>query len=90
MLQGAEVVGAAKDSAGKPALTSFTLHGHEQEMAKHVGHHVQVSGTLMPPLAAKLPVPGAKSAEGIRGVQVTSIEMLAASCTASGTGSPGL
>ena len=40
----------------------------------------EITGTLMPPLATKLPAQGAESAEGIRGVQVSSVKMLAASC----------
>ena len=82
MLQAATVDGPppVADKTAKPKPTAFTLRGHEQELAKHVGHRVQITGTLMPPLAAKLPAQGAESAEGTRGVQVSSIKMLAATC----------
>ena len=71
----------AATSGAKPERTSYTLRGHEQELAKHQGHRVQVVGTLMPPLTATLPAQAAKSAEGIRAVQVTSIKMIGTDCS---------
>jgi hypothetical protein len=43
---------------------------------------VQITGTLMPPLAAKLPSKTAATAEGIRAVQVTAVKMLGTDCSA--------
>ena len=51
-------------------------------MAKHLGHRVEISGSLMPPLEAKLPSRDAATAEGVRTVQVTSVKMIGTDCTA--------
>lgn len=72
---------ATAGAADKPARTTYALRGQEQELARHVGHRVQISGTLEPPLAAKLPAKDAKTAEQIRTVQVTSIKMMGTDCS---------
>ena len=45
-------------------------------------HHVEITGALQAPLAAKLPSRSAAAAEGIRSIQVSSIKMIAAACPA--------
>jgi hypothetical protein len=83
-ISGKSLASSEADSA-KPAQgkrTSYALRGHEQEMARHVGHRVQVTGTLMPPLAARLPEQTAATAEGVRALQVTSVKMLGTDCSA--------
>lgn len=62
--------------------TSYALKGQEKELAKHRGHHVEITGALLPPIAVKLPSRSAAAAEGIRSIQVASIKMLAGSCPA--------
>ncbi len=69
-------------TAAKPIRTTYALRGQEQELAKHLGHRVEISGSLMPPLAAKLPSKDAATAEGVRTVQVTSVKMMGTDCTA--------
>lgn len=69
-------------TTAKPARTSYALLGQEKELAKHVGHRVQIAGALMPPLAAKLPAKEAATAEGIRTVQVASVKMIGTDCSA--------
>ena len=76
------VAATGGSAAAKP--TSYALRGQEQELAKHVGHRVQINGTLMPPLKETLPSKSAKTAEGIQAVQVTSVKMLGTNCSATG------
>ena len=59
----------AKPAIGEPNKTDTTaygLQGHEAELAKHVGHRIEIAGSLMAPLAAKLPAKSAATAEGVR------------------------
>jgi hypothetical protein len=75
----------ASTAGGKeaqPLRSSYALRGQEQEVAKHLGHRVQITGTLLPPLAAKLPEKTAATAEGIRAVQVTAVKMMGTDCSA--------
>ena len=68
--------------AGKPKRTSYALRGQEKELAKHMGHRVEITGSLMPPIETKLPPKAASTAEGIRAVQVTSLKMIGTDCSA--------
>lgn len=67
--------------AVKPARTTYGLRGQEAELAKHLGHRVQIAGTLAPPLAAKLPSKAAATAEGTRTIQVSSLKMIGTDCS---------
>lgn len=69
-------------SAAKPTKTTYALRGQETELAKHVGHRVQIAGSLMAPLAAKLPPKAASTADGTRTVQVTAVKMVGTDCSA--------
>lgn len=73
-------VGAA--TAGKPAKTTYALRGQEKELANHVGHRVQIAGSLMAPLATKVPAKAAATADGTRTVQVASVKMIGTDCSA--------
>lgn len=80
---------AARLAADKPPAsgaaatgkTTYALRGHEKELATHVGHRVQIEGSLQPPLVAKVLPKDAATAEGIRTVQVTSVKMLGSGCS---------
>ena len=76
-------VEATSGTTSKQTRTSYALRGHEPELAKHVGHRVEVTGTLMPPAASKLPAQAAATAEGIRAVQVERLKMLGSDCSTS-------
>lgn len=65
----------------KAKPTTYALRGQENELAKHVGHRVQIAGGLMAPLASKLPSQAAATAEAVRTVQVTSVKMLGTNCS---------
>ena len=69
-------------SAAKPTKTTYALRGQETELAKHVGHRVQIAGSLMSPLAAKVPAKAASTADGTRTVQVASVKMVGTDCSA--------
>jgi pyruvate/2-oxoglutarate dehydrogenase complex dihydrolipoamide acyltransferase (E2) component len=83
---GTDMAKPAGADASKPVRTSYALRGLEQQLGKHMGHRVQVAGTLAPPLAAKLPSTTAATAEGIRTVQVTSVKMIGTDCSAEAAG----
>jgi len=53
----------------------------------HVGHRVEIAGSLMAPLAAKLPAKSAATAEGVRTVEVSSVKMVGTNCSAKSAGS---
>jgi hypothetical protein len=74
-------VATSSEKTAKPTRTSYALRGSEQELAKHVGHRVEITGALMPPPAAKLPSKTAATAEGIRAVQVETVKMLGTNCS---------
>ena len=69
-------------AGGKPERTTYALRGQEKELAKHMGHRVEITGSLMPPIETKLPPKAASTAEGIRAVQVTSLKMIGTDCSA--------
>jgi hypothetical protein len=70
-------------SAAKPTKTTYALRGQEAELAKHVGHRVQIGGSLMAPLASKVPSKAASTADGTRTVQVSSVKMVGSNCSVS-------
>jgi hypothetical protein len=69
-------------TAAKPTKATYALRGQETELAKHVGHRVQIAGSLMAPLAAKVPPKAAATADGTRTVQVASVKMVGTDCSA--------
>ena len=85
---GAAAAPQADEKSARQTRTSYTLRGHEAELAKHVGHRVEVTGALMPPAEAKLPSQAAATAEGIRAVQVEAIKMLGTDCSPSRESKP--
>jgi hypothetical protein len=68
--------------SAKPEKTTYALRGQESELSRHIGHRVQVSGSLMQALEKKLPAQTAETAEGIRTVQVTAVKMVGTDCSA--------
>lgn len=74
-------VATSSEKTAKPTRTSYALRGLEQELTKHVGHRVEITGALVPPAAAKLPSKTAATAEGIRAVQVETVKMLGTNCS---------
>ncbi len=74
-------VGTSSEKTAKPTPTSYALRGREPELAKHVGHRVEITGALMASAAAKLPSKTAATAEGIRAIQVETVKMLGTNCS---------
>ena len=72
---------ATAGTAAKPARTTYALRGQENELAKHQGHRVQITGALMPAPAEKLPAKDAKAAETVKTVQVASVKMMGMDCS---------
>jgi hypothetical protein len=74
-------VATSSEKTATPARTSYALRGREQELAKHVGHRVEITGALVASAAAKLPSKTAATAEGITAVQVETVKMLGTNCS---------
>jgi hypothetical protein len=66
-----------KDSSSP--RTEYALQGQGSELAKHVGHRVEIAGNLLPS-PADLQADKAKPADGIRRMQVTAVKMIASKC----------
>ena len=66
----------------QPAKTTYALRGQEKELAKHVGHRVQIFGALLAPPTAKLPSKAAATADAVRTVEVTTVKMMGTDCSA--------
>jgi hypothetical protein len=63
----------------------YTLSGDNAELAKHKGHRVEITGTLMPAAGATPTTPPSsddRAGSGAAGqrLQVTTIKMVSASC----------
>jgi hypothetical protein len=61
--------------------TEYALQGSAAELAKHVGHRVEIAGSLLPSVA-EMQVDKSRPAEGIRRVQVTGVKMIGSECSA--------
>jgi len=63
--------------------TSYVLEGRDTELKSHVGHRIEVTGTIEPKSpAAATATPGAASPHAMDDrLSVTSIKMVAADCT---------
>jgi hypothetical protein len=61
--------------------TEYALQGSGAELAKHLGHRVEITGSLLPSVA-EVQAEKVTAAEGIRRVQVTRVKMIAAKCSA--------
>jgi hypothetical protein len=66
-----------KASSGR--RTEYALQGNGSELAKHVGHQVEIAGSLMPAVA-EMQADKSKPAEGTRRVEVTGVKMIASKC----------
>jgi hypothetical protein len=60
--------------------TAYALQGSGQELAAHVGHRVQIIGSLLPSIADSQTEPSTP-AEGIRRVQVATIKFIDKNCS---------
>ena len=76
-----DATSGADSADAKATKTTYAHRGHEQEFAKHLGHRVEVAGSLTPALASKLPAKEAAAAEGVRTVQVSSLKMIGTDCS---------
>jgi len=63
--------------------TEYALQGNGAELAKHVGHQVEIRGRLLPSVA-DAQAEKTRPAEGINRFQVTEVKMLGAKCTPKG------
>jgi hypothetical protein len=71
---------ATTEPADQRAPTSYALQGREQELSRHKGHRVEVTGQLLPERSS--PASAQSIAPGIRRISVQSVKMLSAKCPA--------
>jgi len=80
LLTSAERIAAETEDTTKEAVTSYALVGREQELAKHKGHRVEISGQLMAPRPGLDSTAGKIAASNIQRIAVEGIKMLSAEC----------
>ena len=66
---------AAAGEAVRPTLVTSVLDGLRQELDRHIGHQVEVTGTVR--VVKEGPAPTQNT---VGHIQVTSVKMLAGSC----------
>ena len=86
MLTDATPLSGSSEKLQKP--TAYTLQGLENELAKHKGHRVEISGTVMPPTVKGRGAGNKSAAEGIERVRVASVKMLGTECSPAKTAKP--
>jgi hypothetical protein len=76
------IMGAGRraPSSARSTRTAYALQGFGQELAAHVGHRVQIIGSLLPSIADSQTEPSTP-AEGIRRVQVATIKFIDKNCS---------
>ena len=79
LLTNASTAGRTEHERAVPR--SYTLQGHEQELAQHLGRHVEVAGRLLPARTAGTPDTKA-TAPGIERIAVQTVKMLTSECPA--------
>jgi len=79
LLTNASVAGLTDQNRAVPR--SYTLQGLEQELAKHRGHHVEITGRLLPARATAAASTKA-TAPGIERIAVHTVKMLNLECPA--------
>jgi hypothetical protein len=72
---------AAAEAADATKTTSYTLAGHENELAKLNGHRVEIAGTLVPKVSAGRMGKAAGADDGTQRIAVTSVKALPGSCS---------
>src|SRR5262245_27899353 len=82
VLASAERIAAETEDTTKEAATSYALVGHEQELAKHKGHRVEITGQLMAPRPAVDSTAGKMAASNVQRIAVDAIKMLSIECPA--------
>ena len=82
LLTSAERIAAETEDTTRDAATSYALVGHEQDLAKHKGHRVEISGQLMAPRSGTDSTAGKIAASNVQRIAVDSIKMLSVECSA--------
>lgn len=72
----------ASGTSGRAEITSFGLSGHEDELERHTGAQVEVTGVLASPATSGRGPGGAATAAGTKRIRVGSFTVLAAKCPA--------
>jgi hypothetical protein len=72
----------ATGTAGRSELTTYGLQGREDELGRHQGARLQVTGTLMPPATSGRGTGGSATASGAKRLRVESFKILAEKCQA--------
>ena len=76
-----QLLDARLSSATDAKPTTYSLSGHEAELAKLEGQRVEVSGTVVPPLGDNRPgQPAAR--DGAQRIRVSAVKKIEGSCSA--------
>lgn len=81
-LASAERVEPIVQDTTKETVTSYALVGHAQELERHKGHRVEITGKLMPPRPATGTTAGKSAASGVQRLSIDTIKMLSTECPA--------
>lgn len=72
----------ATGTSGRAELTSYGLQGREDELGRHQGARLQVTGTVMPAATSGRGTGGNATASGVKRIKVESFKILAEKCQA--------
>jgi len=70
----------ATGTSGKADITTFGLSGREDELGRHPGARLQVTGTVVPAATSGRGAGDAATATGVKRIQVESFKILADKC----------
>lgn len=82
LLTSAERLTSETEDTTKDATTSYALVGHEQDMAKHKGHRVEITGQLMAPRSGSDSTAGKAAQSNVQRIAVDTVKMLNVECAA--------
>jgi hypothetical protein len=79
--------GTTAESARSASHTSYALDGSDSDLKKHVGHKIEVTGTIVPPSAASSSATSTTAAASASSsmtperLKVSSVRMISADCS---------
>jgi hypothetical protein len=72
----------ATGTSGKADITTYGLSGREDELSRHPGARLEVTGTIEPPVTSGRGTGGQTTATGAKRIKVESFKILADKCQA--------
>lgn len=86
LLDAAQTPGVRTPSTAPASSTparpvSYSLSGHESELARYNASRVEIVGSIAPTVGSGLGGPNAEAADGVQRIRVTSMKKVAGSCS---------